>query len=42
MFCGEKCKLMGDKLFGVSNRGAATDIGVGIGACIGSLLLHVV
>lgn len=42
MFCGENCKLTGDKLFGVSSRAPAMDKGAGIGACICSLPFHVV
>lgn len=30
IFCGENCKLIGDKLFGVSSLGVAIDKGVGM------------
>lgn len=42
IFCGENCKLIGDKLFGVSSRGVAIDKGVGMGVWGRSLFQVVV
>lgn len=41
VFCGENCKLIGDKLFGVSSLEVAIDKGFGIDAC-GCSLFQVV